>query len=54
MCHELELTKMNRLKIARAFRDVPRVDMSIPCVVEGQMGHFITLRERPFLPNPKR
>lgn len=38
MCYELELTKINRLKIARAFRDVPRVDMSIPCVVEGQMG----------------
>ena len=38
MCHELALTKMNRLKIAQAFRDVPRVDMSIPCVVEGQMG----------------
>ncbi|MCB8977819.1 MAG: GNAT family N-acetyltransferase [Ardenticatenaceae bacterium] len=38
MCYELELTKINRLKIAQAFREVPRVDMSIPCVVEGQMG----------------
>ena len=38
MCYELELTKINRMKIAHAFRDVPRVDMSIPCVVEGQMG----------------
>ncbi|MCC6602663.1 MAG: GNAT family N-acetyltransferase [Anaerolineae bacterium] len=38
MCYELELTKINRLKIAHAFRDVPRVDMSIACVVEGQMG----------------
>jgi L-amino acid N-acyltransferase YncA len=38
MCYELELTKINRLKIANAFRAVPRVDMSIPCVVEGQMG----------------
>ena len=38
MCHELELTKINRLKIANAFRAVSRVDMSIPCVVEGQMG----------------
>jgi hypothetical protein len=38
MCYELELTKINRLKIAHAFREVPRVDMSIACVVEGQMG----------------
>ncbi|WP_420628792.1 GNAT family N-acetyltransferase [Candidatus Leptofilum sp.] len=38
MCYELELTKINRLKIADAFQNVPRVDMSIPCVVEGQMG----------------
>ncbi len=38
MCYELELTKINRLKIADAFRDIPRVDMTIPCVVEGQMG----------------
>lgn len=38
MCYELELTKINRLKLADAFRAVPRVDMSIPCVIEGQMG----------------
>ena len=38
MCYELELTKSNRLKIANAFRGVPRVDMSVQCVVEGQMG----------------
>lgn len=38
MCYKLELTKINRLKIADAFRTVPRVDMSIPCVIEGQMG----------------
>ncbi len=38
MCYELELTKANRLKIADAFRAVPRVDMSLPCVIEGQMG----------------
>lgn len=38
MCYELELTKINRLKIADAFRAVPRVDMSIDCVIEGQMG----------------
>ncbi|MAT97079.1 MAG: hypothetical protein CL608_08055 [Anaerolineaceae bacterium] len=38
MCYELELTKINRIKLADAFRTVPRVDMSIPCIVEGQMG----------------
>ena len=38
MCCELELTKINRLQIAYAFRDVPRVDMSLPCVIERQMG----------------
>ena len=38
MCYELELTKVNRLKLANAFRAVPRVDMSLPCVIEGQMG----------------
>lgn len=38
MCYKLELTKINRLKIANAFQDVSRVDMSVPCVVEGQMG----------------
>ncbi len=38
MSYEIELTKSNRLKIATAFRGVPQVDVSIPCVVEGQMG----------------
>lgn len=38
MCYELDLNKINRLKIAHAFQTVPRVDMSIPCVIEGQMG----------------
>ena len=35
---ELELTKANRLRLARAFRDCPRVDLGIDCVIEGQMG----------------
>ena len=38
MSHELELTKANRLRLARAFRHNRRVDYSIDCVVEGQMG----------------
>jgi GNAT superfamily N-acetyltransferase len=32
------LTKANRIQLARAFRNVPRVDVSIECVIEGQMG----------------
>jgi GNAT superfamily N-acetyltransferase len=32
------LTKAHRLILAQAFRLVPRVDLSIDCVVEGQMG----------------
>jgi GNAT superfamily N-acetyltransferase len=35
---EYPLTKANRLRLARAFRDVPRVDVAIDCVIEGQMG----------------
>ena len=38
---ELELTKSNRLKIANVFRAVKRVDTSIDCVIEGQMGKVI-------------
>jgi GNAT superfamily N-acetyltransferase len=38
MDYELELTKTNRLKLARAFKNNKRVDTSIDCVVEGQMG----------------
>lgn len=34
----LTLTPTNRLQLARAFRRHIRVDMSIDCVVEGQMG----------------
>lgn len=38
MSYELEPNKTNRLKIARAFHNHKRVDFSIDCVVEGQMG----------------
>jgi GNAT superfamily N-acetyltransferase len=38
MDYELELTKANRLKVAKAFRFNKRVDFSIECVIEGQMG----------------
>jgi GNAT superfamily N-acetyltransferase len=38
MITEYPLTKSNRLHLARAFRDVPRVDISIECVLEDQMG----------------
>jgi hypothetical protein len=34
---EYPLTKANRLRLARAFVKVPRVDLSIDCVLEGQM-----------------
>lgn len=34
----LELTKANRLKVARAFRLNKRVDFSIECAIEGQLG----------------
>jgi GNAT superfamily N-acetyltransferase len=36
--YELELTKANRLKVARAFRLSKRVDFSIECAIEGQLG----------------
>lgn len=38
MAHELALTKANRIRLAMAFRNNERVDLSIDCVVEGQMG----------------
>jgi GNAT superfamily N-acetyltransferase len=38
MILEYPLIKSNRLQLARAFRTVPRVDLSIGCVIEGQMG----------------
>lgn len=38
MDYPLELNKANRLKLAQVFRNHPRVDCSIDCVIEGQMG----------------
>jgi GNAT superfamily N-acetyltransferase len=32
------LTRPNRLRLARAFANVPRVDISIDCILEDQMG----------------
>lgn len=32
------LNRVNRLLLARAFAEVPRVDISIDCVIEDQMG----------------
>ncbi len=46
MDYELELNKANRLKLARVFRNHKRVDLSIDCVLEGQMG-------RAFVDNPR-
>ena len=41
MKDELQLTKANRLKVARAFRFNKRVDLSIECAIEGQLGKVI-------------
>lgn len=38
MSTEYPLTKINRINLAKAFRNVPRVDISIECVLENQMG----------------
>jgi len=38
MITEYPLTKVNRIRLARAFRNVPRVDISIECAIEGQIG----------------
>lgn len=38
MITEYPLTKANRIILARAFKDVPRVDLTIDCVLEAQMG----------------
>lgn len=46
--HELELTRANRLRLARAFRHNPRVDYAIDCVLEAQMGQaFVDDLDRP-------
>jgi GNAT superfamily N-acetyltransferase len=48
MVLEYPLTKTNRIKLARAFKKVPRVDLSIECVLEGQMGKvFVDDVQRP-------
>ena len=48
MSHELELTTANRLRLARAFRYNPRVDYSVDCVLEAQMGQaFVDDLEQP-------
>lgn len=36
-----DLTPANRLLLARAFRTCPRVDLSIDCAVEGQLGRAL-------------
>jgi GNAT superfamily N-acetyltransferase len=38
MIVEFPLSKSNRLRLSQAFRHVPRVDISIECVLEDQMG----------------
>jgi len=48
MLIEYPLTKANRIQLARAFRQVPRVDLSIECVLEAQMGRaFVDDLEHP-------
>jgi hypothetical protein len=48
MLYEYPLTKANRIRLARAFYQTPRVDLSIACVVEGQMGAvFVDNVEQP-------
>lgn len=41
MSYELELTKTNRLRLARAFQHHKRVDYGIDCVIEDQMGRVL-------------
>jgi hypothetical protein len=44
----LDLTKANRLVLAQAFRENPKVDYLIECVVEGQMGRaYVDSLEEP-------
>jgi hypothetical protein len=44
MSCELELNKANRLKLSRIFYNHKRVDFSIDCVIEGQMGNRWIIR----------
>jgi GNAT superfamily N-acetyltransferase len=41
LSHELELNKANRLRLAEAFRHNKRVDYSIDCIIEGQLGRAL-------------
>lgn len=48
MITEYPLTKAHRIRLARAFSDIPRVDLSIDCAIEGQMGRaFVDDPEEP-------
>ncbi len=48
MLFDYPLTKTNRLRLAQAFRHNRRVDISIDCVLEDQMGRaFVDDLERP-------
>lgn len=45
---EYPLTKANRIHLAWAYRQVPRVDLSIECAIEGQMGRaYVDRLENP-------
>jgi hypothetical protein len=45
---EFTLTKANRIRLARAFRNLTRVDLSVDCAIEGQMGKaFVDKLENP-------
>ncbi len=42
------LTRQNRVRLARAFANVPEVDISVACVVEDQMGDaFVDSADNP-------
>jgi GNAT superfamily N-acetyltransferase len=48
MMTEYLLTKANRIRLARAFKHVPRADLSIECAIEAQMGKaFVDDLEEP-------
>lgn len=48
LIYEYPLTTTNRLKLTREVANLPRVDLSIDCVLEGQMGKvFVDHPEEP-------
>lgn len=48
MIIDYPLTKAHRIALARAFRQAPRVDLTLDCVIEGQMGRaYVNDAERP-------